>query len=295
MTPFLLHQALVAATAARPDALALVDRDRSWTYRQLDETSNRIAHALRSAGVQRGDRVALYLDKSAESIAAIYGTLKAGACYVPLDPQAPVSRLGYIADDCGVRCVLSGIEKASSWTELVRAAPSITTIFCLNADCASAVDEVGTRVVFAGKIADCDAGPAAAGGTCFDLAYILYTSGSTGRPKGVMLSHLNAMAFVEWAAATFAVGPEDRLSSHAPLHFDLSVFDIFVASLCMSAVVLVPARSSLFPGEIRRFITDNSITIWYSVPSILTMLVLRGGLEVGDLPSVRTLLFAGVL
>ena len=97
-----------------------------------------------------------------------------------------------------------------------------------------------------------------------------------------MLSHENALAFVDWAADEFEVTAEDRLSSHAPLHFDLSVFDLFAAARAGAAVVLVPDGLSLFPLEQAKWIRDTGITVWYSVPSILTLLVLRGKLaEVG--------------
>jgi acyl-coenzyme A synthetase/AMP-(fatty) acid ligase len=108
-----------------------------------------------------------------------------------------------------------------------------------------------------------------------------------------MLTHVNCLAFVEWAAETFAISAQDRLSSHAPLHFDLSTFDLYAAALAGAPVVLVPSAVSVFPSEVRRFIEQAGITVWYSVPSILTMLVLRGGLQPGDLPGLRTILFAG--
>jgi acyl-coenzyme A synthetase/AMP-(fatty) acid ligase len=108
-----------------------------------------------------------------------------------------------------------------------------------------------------------------------------------------MLTHRNCLAFVEWAVEEFRVSAADRLSSHAPLHFDLSTFDLYAAALAGAPVVLVPAGMSVFPSQVRSFIETAGITVWYSVPSILAMLVLRGGLQPGDLPQLRTILFAG--
>ena len=111
-----------------------------------------------------------------------------------------------------------------------------------------------------------------------DLAYILYTSGSTGRPKGVMLSHQNALTFVEWCAEEFQVRSEDRLSNHAPLHFDLSVFDVYNTLEAGATVYLITEDLALFPTSLANFIETQKITIWYSVPSALMLLLLHGRL-----------------
>ena len=277
---YLVHDLLRRSAEERPDAVAVIDGERQITYRALDERTSRLANLLVDRGVARGDRVGLYLDKSLESVVGIYGALKAGAAYVPLDPDAPTARLAYIARDCGIRILLTGVEKAGGWPDLLEAGAPLRTLVSLNGDVADPGSISAAEIVDA---ADIDAQPAATpdvGMIDSDLAYILYTSGSTGHPKGVMLSHRNALAFVGWAVERFAVGAEDRLSSHAPLHFDLSVFDLYAAAAAAASVTLVPPHASVLPRELVRFIEEQGITIWYSVPSILTMLTLRGGLAI---------------
>lgn len=288
----MLHHLLEDSAAARPGAEALNDRGRSLTYEELDRKANRFAHLLLELGVRRGDRVGIYLDKSVEAIVAIYAVLKAGAAYVPLDASAPPARLGYVAGDCDIRHLLSGCSRAASWPELVAAGAPLEVVVTVDGEAdPGGSDQV--RTVGATDAAGQPDTPPAVTTTELDLAYILYTSGSTGRPKGVMLTHSNAMTFVAWGASRFSVVPSDRLSSHAPLHFDLSIFDVFVAAAAGAALVLVPPALSVFPVEIGRFIERNGITVWYSVPSVLSMVALRGGLAEGGLPSLREVLFAG--
>jgi amino acid adenylation domain-containing protein len=289
-----LHDLLRRAARAGGDRLAVVDGARSLTYAELDRRSDQLARLLIRLGVAPGDRVGLYLDRSVDSVVGLYGALKAGAAYVPLDPTAPVRRLAYIIGNCGIQVLLTGAEKQESWADLREAGAPVRALVVLNAAGAKLNGKAQSLPVHgSGAIDRQDPSPPNDPTISVDLAYILYTSGSTGDPKGVMLSHRNALAFVEWAVEEFGVTAEDRLSGHAPLHFDLSVFDLFAAAWAGAALVLVPSAASIFPFEVARFMRSNGITIWYSVPSILSMLALRGGLAPGDLPSLRTVLFAG--
>jgi amino acid adenylation domain-containing protein len=127
-----------------------------------------------------------------------------------------------------------------------------------------------------------------------DLAYILFTSGSTGKPKGVMLSQANAFAFLDWCDAAF--GPwlaDDRLASHAPFHFDLSVFDLFASSRSASTLVLIGEALGKDPNGLASFLERKRISVWYSSPSILSMLTQHGGLDRRDIDPPRLVLFAG--
>jgi len=287
----LLHNLLHASAAAHPNRPAVIDGDRTFTYSELEAQTNRLGHLLIATGVRPGDRVGLYLEKSLEAVVAIYGILKAGAVYVPLDSRAPATRLAYIAADCGIRHLITTSKEAKGWPELLEEGAPLQSLIVM--DSPPAVGPSGVLLVDASALGDLPDIPPAVPRIDNDLAYILYTSGSTGAPKGVMLSHRNGLAFVRWAIEELALTHEDRLSSHAPLHFDLSIFDIFGASGSAAPVALVPRTTSVFPVEVARFIDKHQITVWYSVPSILSLLIQHGNLEVGALPSLRTVVFAG--
>jgi amino acid adenylation domain-containing protein len=286
-----LHELLEASAATRPDAVAVVDGDRALTYAELNEQASRLANHLQSSGVVRGDRVGLYLQKSLEAIVGLYGIMKAGAAYVPIDPNAPAaSRAAYIIENCTIGILVTSAEMADQWPDL----PTATLRELVVLD----VDEIdGPEVPFAatGRATIDKADPiyAPSGVIGQDLAYILYTSGSTGAPKGVKLSHLNALSYVRWIVDYFELTAEDRVANHPPLHFDMSIPDLYGAAWVGAPLYLVPAKASVFPIQIKRFIEGNEITVWYSVPSVLSMLLQRGKLEQGSMPSLRILTFAG--
>jgi len=286
---YILQQLLKKSAELYPDKVAVWARDRSLTYRELEERSNQLAHFLCQQGVEKGDRVGLYFPKSVDSLVCMFGVLKAGGVYVPLDPQAPVERIGYIINNCGIRVLLTNCEKRQGLTP--------ETLHSLEV---SIVTDETIKLANGGRVfpwSMLSGFPSAYAPqvalTETDLAYILYTSGSTGRPKGVMLSHRNALTFVDWCAATFAIRSSDRLSNHAPLHFDLSVFDVYNAIEAGASLYLVTEDVALFPSTLANFIENKQLTVWYSVPSALTLLLLHAKLKTGSFPHLRIILFAG--
>lgn len=268
-----LRELLAGSVGQNPEAVAITGPDGEFTYAQLDALADWMAWALADLGVSRGDRVGIWMDKSGRAVAAMQGALRLGAAYVPLDPLAPPLRIQEIISDCAMRAVVTVADRdemlAGSSEDLARLVVGEA--------------EHETRVPrFAAVPVDTD-----------DLAYILYTSGSTGKPKGVCVSHRNALAFIEWAAREIAATADDRLSNHAPFHFDLSVLDLYVAFSSGASVHLVPDGMSYVPSRLVDFIVDNGITIWYSVPSALTLMMEQGRLlESAQMP-VRAFLFAG--
>lgn len=288
MSYLLTH--LLAASAERfPEKTAVWARERSLTYRQLDEQSNRLAYLLRDHGIRRGDRVGIYFPKSVDSLVCMLGAMKCGSIYVPLDPQAPAERIQYIIGDCGVRALVSVHDKLKGLDPGAIGSVEFTVL----AD--SKTEGTSHNSTLDWKELDGFDGsrPPGMSSISTDLAYILYTSGSTGRPKGVMLSHLNALTFVSWCAAQFQVRSEDRLSNHAPHHFDLSVFDIYNTIEAGATLYMIPDEVQLFPASLASFIDKRALTIWYSVPSALVMLLQHGNLQPASMQSIRVLLFAG--
>ena len=288
-TPQTLHGFLEQSAELFGDRPAVVDGEWTLTYAEFNERANQLAHALIQQGVAPGDRVGLVLDKSMHAIVGLYGILKTGAAYVSIDSKAPVARSGYIVGNCGIKVLLSETKQAGNWDELAHQT-DLAHVVCMDGE----PEEMPNKVTwshFTGSGGN-DA-PVDIEVSGDDLAYIIYTSGSTGDPKGVKLTHRNGLAFVEWGVNEFSVTHEDRLSSHAPLHFDLSIWDVYAASMAGAALHIVPAMASVFPGQIVKFIDKRSITVWYSVPSILSMMVQRGNLQADSFPSLRILLFAG--
>ena len=286
-----LPQLLTESAARRPDAEAVRLLDHALTYSELETLSNQLAHALINIGVVPGDRIGIYLHKSPAAIASIFGAMKTGACYVPVDSGAPGLRLVEIARQCHFRALITSSVLFEKLGSLFQDQCPVAAVFFV--DQPPKAELPVPTYSFADQVRACSGEPPAVGVTERDLAYILFTSGSTGTPKGVMLSHLNALAFVNWGADAFGVTSGDCLSNHAPFNFDLSVFDIFVAIKAGARISLVPEGLSVFPVQLSAFIQNQRITIWYSVPMVLTLLLSRGKLEDRDLSSLRWVLFAG--
>ena len=275
MTPYLLQHLLGRSARAAPERAAVVAPEETLTYGALEARSNRVARRLRAGGIATGDRVGIDLDKSAASIVALFGILKAGAAYVPIDPRAPAARAAFLVQDCAMRGLVTTSERLARLLGALEAAPHCVLLAGPGWDGEGEAEPL-----------ECDAIEQ-------DLAYILYTSGSTGEPKGVMLTHRAALAFVNWALGAFELRPGDRLASHAPLHFDLSVLDVFGAIGAGASVALVPPGVSVFPRSLADWIERAQISVWYSVPSALVQLALHGAPERHAYAALRLVLFAG--
>lgn len=285
-----LYKLLVLSAQKYPDRIAVEETDgAAITYRDLDQISDRLKDRLIQLGICPGDRVGIYLRKSIDAVASIFGILKAGAAYVPVDPGAPPSRNAYIFSDCTVKAILVEnrfVERLSM--ELGSQDNSPTLIVLDETGGGNHLRSALERVEFSNQ-----AFPAPLSPSTDDLAYILYTSGSTGKPKGVMLTHRNALSFIDWCSDVFEPSEADRFSSHAPFHFDLSILDLYVSLKHGAALVLIEEETGKDPIRLASLISDKRISIWYSTPSILSFLAQYGKLERYEFPDLRLVLFAG--
>lgn len=288
----LLHETVSLHAKRSPDNIAVVFKEESITYSQLEAQSNGLACMLQGIGCKRGDRIALLLPKSIPAVVAMLASLKAGCIYVPLDRTNPPVRLSNIIECCQPACVLAAESTATLLEATLSLCPGKSQIRIGRCDSNASAGLYGSF-----SFANLATMPASENGNKStrpeDPAHILFTSGSTGIPKGVTIIHQNVAAFLKWAAGYFCMDQTDRISCHAPLHFDLSTFDIWGAFLVGAQLHLLPQETAALPKATADFIRQNKITHWLSVPSALRYMAESGALRFEDFPSLRRVLWAG--
>ncbi|WP_051830678.1 non-ribosomal peptide synthetase [Streptomyces violens] len=258
--------------AARPDALAVVGDDFRLTYAELDSRANRLAHTLRAHGVGRDDLVAVLADRSPEMLVAIYGVLKAGGAYLPVDPSNPRDRIAYILEDSAARLVLTQPRHAG----LVTGDMAVVDL----SDEASYAADTRTPVVE---------------GTARDLAYVIYTSGSTGNPKGVQIEHRSAVNRITWMQKAYPITSADVLMQKTPTSFDVSVWELFWWMLEGASVCLPAPGAERNPEALAAAIERHGVTTMHFVPSMLGAFLdyVSGAGEQGRLSSLRQVFASG--
>lgn len=268
--PLLLHTFVEQQVARTPGAIALVSEDDRLTYAELNARANQLAHYLISRGVTTETFVAICLERSVEMVVALLAVLKAGAAYVPLDPQSPPDRLAIMLDEAAPRLVIT----TSASRDVL---PADINAFELDREWATLLNES-------------DANPAQRM-LPDQLAYVLYTSGSTGKPKGVMISHRAICNHMHWMRRALPLTEQDTLLQKTVFTFDASIWELFVPLFTGARLVLARPGGQQYSSYLVEAVLEHNVTVLQLVPSMLT--VLLGEPRLGECRSLRRMCVGG--
>lgn len=283
---YTLPHIIKRAAQERPEQIGFKYLDKALSYRELHRKSTQLALYLQQRGIQKGERIGIYMPRCLESTIAIYGILKMGGIYVPLDPFAPIDRTAFVIKDCTIKHIVSIPQQARKLKKLVTVT-TLTSIIGVAKDIAGC-DTTPWQNVF-GQITNNFIPPALLES---DIAYILYTSGSTGTPKGIMHTHASALAFVKLVTELYEM-QDEIYGMHAPLHFDPSVQGYFGGPYAFATTIIVSDAHTKLPASLSELIEKEQITIWFSVPLALVQMLAQGNIESRDFTSLKWVLFSG--
>ncbi|WP_298500282.1 amino acid adenylation domain-containing protein [uncultured Algibacter sp.] len=275
------------SAALYPNNEAFKCEDVSITYKELDTKTSQLAKCLIDSGVEKGDRVGIYLNRCIETAIAIYGILKAGAAYVPLDFTAPHSRTRFLIDNCGIAFLVTSNNQKRKITSLVDADSSLQGILGVSLDIP--IKTTSWDFIYKTSLENYEAIKVSEN----DLAYIMFTSGSTGAPKGIMHTHGSGLNYAKLSANLYQVNSKDRVANHAPINFDISTFGYFTGPLAGASTVVITDAYTKFPVSLANLMDKENLTIWYSVPLALIQILLSGALDKINVNALRWVLFGG--
>jgi amino acid adenylation domain-containing protein len=276
-----LHDWFMCGLAAAPDGDALHIGDRSWTYAQLHEMALSWAGTLRAASPERLRSVGVLAAASPECYIGILAASYAGAFAVPLSPKFPAERTAAMAEAASVDAFIADGKSVEilSRTGLAGRRPVLLPDTDATGPAGITIRSQPSRALTQPS----KARPS-------DVAYVLFTSGSTGRPKGVPITHGNVDHFLWFNQERYGFTPEDVCSQTFAATFDLAMFDMFMAWGAGARLEYTPVHAFLALPE---FIARRKMTVWFSVPSAISVARRRGGLTPGAMPSLRWSLFCG--
>lgn len=282
----LVQDFLQNSAAHRPDKIALVCEDQRLTYSQIDTKSNRLANALIKQGVQRGDRVAIYLHNSIEAVVAMFATLKAGGVFVPINRSTKIEKLCFIMNNCRASAIFSDLRFVQDVPSdhLFATAPSLHTLVVCGLSSGQETELPERCHPFASFLGQASALPPPRVNIDLDLACLIYTSGTTGEPKGVMSDHSN----VEFATSSIIQYlrnvDTDVVINVLPLSFDYGLYQLLMTFRFGGKLVL--EQGFAYPAAILNRIAQEQVTGFPGVPTLFAM-ILQLDLSLFDLSSLR--------
>jgi amino acid adenylation domain-containing protein len=264
-----------------PDKTALVAGADRLTYGQLDRAADRVAAALAAGGVVRGDRVVVLMDNSWQAVAAIFGALRAGAVFSPVNPSTKADKLAYILNNCRASAIVTQGKLLPAAKAAVAQAPSVVLTMAAGARPGEASGSVARF-----EDALCADSPLPADpGIDIDLAMLIYTSGSTGFPKGVMMTHQNVVAAATSITTYLENTADDIVLNVLPISFDYGLYQVLMAARMGATLVL--EKSFAFPQAVFRKMIDEKVTGFPIVPTMAALILQMRDLRPGAFPDLR--------
>ena len=254
---------------SKHNKLAVITEDKNFSFLDLEKRANQIAHYLNKKGVSLGDRIAILMDKSLNTYAALLAILKTGGAYIPLDISFPEDRIEYIISDADAKAVITLSDFSEKFDNLT------IPKFYLDKDEDIITQYPSNRIILDETLAENE-----------QLAYIIYTSGTTGKPKGVVIEHPSICNFVSVAAEVYGYKDTDRVYQGMTIAFDFSVEELWVPLLAGAALVPGKTGLNLVGQELSDFLRKNKVTGFCCVPTLLATIN-------DDLPDLRILLVSG--
>ncbi|MCM3670701.1 amino acid adenylation domain-containing protein [Mesobacillus maritimus] len=243
-----VYQRFMEQSEKNPDKIAAIYKDNQITYSELNERSSQLAQLLRKKGIQANDVVGIMVERSIEMLVGIYGIIKAGAAYLPIDPDYPQERIRHMIDNSGAKMLLTLAEYRESHQSL----QSLEWIL-LDSPSSYWIGEPYEPINYDPN----------------SLAYVIYTSGSTGKPKGVMIEHASLVNRLNWMQRTYPNNEHDVILHKTPFVFDVSVWEIFWWSITGSTVVILENGLEKDPQTLMNIIQQHQVTNIHFVPTML--------------------------
>jgi amino acid adenylation domain-containing protein len=278
----LLHHWFEHNARERRDHVALICDGQRYTYAQLDAQAHALAVALQAGGLQRGDRVAIYLENCVEAVISIFATLKAGGVFMPVNPQVKADKLTYLLNDSEAHSLIAHGTFTETLAKALPGVAALRTLIMVQPATAAIADR---PVVSFADAAD-EAGELQQPPTIDqDLASIIYTSGSTGDAKGVMVTHLNMVSAATSISTYLGLRPDDMILNVLPVAFDYGLYQILMSSRVGATLVL--QRSLAFPVKVLETMVREKVTVLPGVPTVFSMLLNLSSFSKYDLSSLR--------
>lgn len=266
-----LHNLIEKQAEKTPGSIAVIYENKQLTYDELNRRSNQFANYLRKLGTGPDDLVGLCVERSLEMVIGILGILKAGAAYIPVDPEYPGSRVEFMIKDSKAKVLITQKSLADALPKV------ISNIVFIDDDW----DEISKE----------DENNFESNASLNNLAYVIYTSGSTGQPKGAMISHASIVNHMLWMKEVFGFDSSDSVFQKTPFSFDASVWEFYMPLIIGGRLVMAKPQGHMDTPYLVGTIIKNNISILQLVPSLLKMLLDEKGIE--NCKSLKTVFCGG--